>query len=62
MLGYTEDSVVSQDFVGEARTSVFDAEACIELNSGFYKIISWYDNEAGFSNKMVDLIQHVNTL
>jgi len=62
VLGYTEDSVVSQDFVGEPRTSVFDAEACIELNSGFYKIISWYDNEAGFSNKMVDLTQHVASL
>ncbi|MFS4492281.1 type I glyceraldehyde-3-phosphate dehydrogenase [Maribacter sp. 2308TA10-17] len=62
VLGYTDDSVVSQDFVGDARTSIFDAEACIELNSGFYKIISWYDNEAGFSNKMVDLTQHVASL
>jgi glyceraldehyde 3-phosphate dehydrogenase len=59
VLGYTEDSVVSQDFVSDPRTSVFDAEACIELNPGFYKIISWYDNEAGFSNKMVDLAQHI---
>jgi glyceraldehyde 3-phosphate dehydrogenase len=62
VLGYTDDSVVSQDFVGDPRTSVFDAEACIELNSGFYKIISWYDNEAGFSNKMVDLTLHVASL
>ncbi|TMM53817.1 type I glyceraldehyde-3-phosphate dehydrogenase [Maribacter algarum] len=62
VLGYTDESVVSQDFVGDARTSIFDAEACIELNSGFYKIISWYDNEAGFSNKMVDLTQHVASL
>ncbi len=62
VLGYTDDSVVSQDFVGDPRTSIFDAEACIELNSGFYKIISWYDNEAGFSNKMVDLTQHVASL
>jgi len=62
ILGYTEDSIVSQDFVGDSRTSIFDAEACIELNSGFYKIISWYDNEAGFSNKMVDLTLHVASL
>ena len=62
VLGYTEEKVVSQDFIGDPRTSIFDAGACIELNSGFFKLISWYDNEAGFSNKMVDLIQHVNTL
>ncbi|WP_396634886.1 type I glyceraldehyde-3-phosphate dehydrogenase [Maribacter sp. R86514] len=62
VLGYTDEAVVSQDFVSDPRTSVFDAEACIELNSGFFKLISWYDNEAGFSNKMVDLMQHVNTL
>ncbi|WP_299799132.1 type I glyceraldehyde-3-phosphate dehydrogenase [uncultured Maribacter sp.] len=62
VLGYTEESVVSQDFIGDPRTSIFDAGACIELNSGFFKLISWYDNEAGFSNKMVDLMQHVNTL
>ena len=62
VLGYTEESVVSQDFIGDPRTSIFDAGACIELNSTFFKLISWYDNEAGFSNKMVDLMQHVNTL
>ncbi|MEP2238617.1 MAG: type I glyceraldehyde-3-phosphate dehydrogenase [Maribacter sp.] len=62
VLGYTDEAVVSQDFVSDPRTSVFDSEACIELNSGFFKLISWYDNEAGFSNKMVDLMQHVNTL
>lgn len=62
VLGYTEESVVSQDFIGESHTSVFDAEAGIELNSKFFKLVSWYDNEAGFSNKMVDLIQHVNSL
>ena len=62
VLGYTEESVVSQDFIGESHTSVFDAGAGIELNSKFFKLICWYDNEAGFSNKMVDLIQHVNTL
>ena len=62
VLGYTEEALVSQDFIGDARTSVFDAGAGIELNSKFFKLICWYDNEAGFSNKMVDLIQHVNTL
>ena len=59
ILGYTEEAVVSQDFVSDPRTSIFDAGAGIELNSKFYKLINWYDNEAGFSNKMVDLIQHV---
>ena len=62
VLGYTEEAVVSQDFIGETNTSVFDAGAGIELNSKFFKLICWYDNEAGFSNKMVDLIQHVNSL
>ena len=62
VLGYTEDAVVSQDFVSEERTSVFDADASIELNSKFFKLISWYDNEFGYSNKMVDLAQKVNNL
>ncbi|MBD1262780.1 type I glyceraldehyde-3-phosphate dehydrogenase [Maribacter polysiphoniae] len=62
VLGYTEEAVVSQDFVGDSRTSIFDAEACIELNPGFFKLISWYDNEAGFSNKMVDMVQYVHSL
>ncbi|MFS4415698.1 type I glyceraldehyde-3-phosphate dehydrogenase [Maribacter sp. 2307ULW6-5] len=62
ILGYTEEAVVSQDFIGEPQTSVFDAGAGIELNPRFFKLINWYDNEAGFSNKMLDLIQHVNTL
>ena len=62
VLGYTEEAVVSQDFIGETNTSVFDAEAGIELNSKFFKLVCWYDNESGFSNKMVDLIQHVNSL
>lgn len=59
ILGYTEAPVVSQDFVGDARTSIFDAGAGIELNSKFFKIVSWYDNEAGYSNKLVDLVVHV---
>ncbi|MFS4448817.1 type I glyceraldehyde-3-phosphate dehydrogenase [Maribacter sp. 2307UL18-2] len=62
VLGYTEEAVVSQDFVSDARTSIFDAGAGIELNSKFFKLICWYDNEAGFSNKMVDLTQHVASL
>ena len=62
ILGYTDEAVVSQDFVGDARTSVFDAEAGIELNSNFFKIISWYDNECGYSNKLIDLAKHVNGL
>ncbi len=62
VLGYTEDAVVSQDFVSEERTSVFDADASIELSSKFFKLISWYDNEFGYSNKMIDLAQKVNNL
>ena len=59
ILCYTEDAVVSQDFIGDARTSIFDAEAGIELNSTFFKVVSWYDNEAGYSNKLIDLALHV---
>ncbi|MEH6537794.1 MAG: type I glyceraldehyde-3-phosphate dehydrogenase [Psychroserpens sp.] len=62
VLGYTEDAVVSQDFVSDVRTSIFDAEACIELSPKFFKLISWYDNEFGYSNKLVDLAQKVNSL
>lgn len=62
ILGYTEESVVSQDFIGDPRSSIFDAGAGIELNSKFFKIISWYDNEAGYSNKLVDLAQYINKL
>ncbi|MGB5204707.1 type I glyceraldehyde-3-phosphate dehydrogenase [Eudoraea sp.] len=62
ILGYTEEPVVSQDFIGDARTSIFDAGAGIELNSKFFKVISWYDNEAGYSNKLLDLAQYISTL
>lgn len=62
VLGYTDEAVVSQDFVSDDRTSIFDAEAGIELNSKFFKIVSWYDNEFGYSNKLVDLAEHVNNL
>jgi len=62
VLGYTDEAVVSQDFIGDARTSIFDAEAGIELNSTFFKLVSWYDNEAGYSNKLIDLAKHVASL
>ncbi|MCH1595218.1 MAG: type I glyceraldehyde-3-phosphate dehydrogenase [Flavobacteriaceae bacterium] len=62
VLGYTEDLVVSQDFIGDARTSIFDADAGIELNSTFFKLVSWYDNEAGYSNKLIDLALHVASI
>jgi glyceraldehyde 3-phosphate dehydrogenase len=59
ILGYTEDEVVSNDFLGDARTSIFDAKAGISLNDTFVKLVSWYDNEWGYSNKVVDLIEHM---
>jgi glyceraldehyde 3-phosphate dehydrogenase len=62
ILGFTEDLVVSQDFIGDARTSIVDANAGIQLNDTFFKIISWYDNEAGYSNKLIDLAFRVNSL
>ncbi len=62
IVGYTEDGVVSQDFVGETRTSVFDADSAIELNPNFFKLVAWYDNEFGYSNKLVDLAVKVHNL
>ncbi|HBR03781.1 MAG TPA: type I glyceraldehyde-3-phosphate dehydrogenase [Ruminiclostridium sp.] len=59
ILGYTEDDVVSSDFISDARTSIFDAKAGISLNPNFVKLVSWYDNEWGYSNKLVDLICHM---
>ncbi|CDL87892.1 glyceraldehyde-3-phosphate dehydrogenase [Xenorhabdus cabanillasii] len=60
ILGYTEDDVVSTDFNGEKLTSVFDAKAGIALNNNFVKLVSWYDNETGYSNKVLDLIAHIS--
>ena len=62
ILGYCEDAVVSQDFLGDPRSSIFDAGAGIELNPSFYKIICWYDNECGYSNKLLDLALIANRL
>ncbi len=62
VLGYTEDSVVSTDFIHEVRTSVFDVGAGIALNGNFVKLVSWYDNEWGYSNKVLDLIAHMDSV
>ena len=62
VLGFTKDLVVSQDFIGDSRTSIVDYNAGIELNSTFFKIVTWYDNEAGYSNKLIDLAAHVHSL
>ncbi len=62
ILGYTEDLVVSQDFVSDSRTSIVDANAGIGLNSTFFKLVSWYDNEYGYSSKLIDLAVHISAL
>ena len=62
VMGYTEDAVVSSDFIGEECTSVFDAEAGIPLNDNFMKLVSWYDNEWGYSNKVLELIAHMDSV
>ena len=59
ILGYTEDDVVSQDFISDTRTSIIDAKAGIGLNSTFFKLVSWYDNEYGYSSKLIDLAVHI---
>jgi glyceraldehyde 3-phosphate dehydrogenase len=59
IIGYIEDAVVSSDFIGDARTCIFDADAGIMLTPTFVKLIAWYDNEWGYSNKVVDLIEHM---
>lgn len=62
VLGYTNDEVVSSDFIGDPRTSIFDAKAGISLNGNFVKIVSWYDNEWGYSNKLIDMIAYMDTV
>lgn len=62
ILGFTNEPVVSQDFVSDTRTSIIDSEAGIALNDTFFKIVSWYDNEYGYSAKLLDLIVHVNNI
>lgn len=62
IVGYTEDEVVSSDFVGDSRTSIFDAKAGISLNGNFVKLVSWYDNEWGYSCKVVELIEYMSTV
>jgi glyceraldehyde 3-phosphate dehydrogenase len=62
ILGYTEEDVVSSDFMGDPRTSIFDAKAGIALNDNFVKIVSWYDNEWGYSCKLLDLVAHMDTV
>ena len=59
VLGYTEDAVVSSDFLGDERTSIFDANAGVYLTDTFVKVVSWYDNEWGYSNKLLMLIEHM---
>ena len=62
IVGYTEEMVVSSDFIGETCTCVFDADASIELNSRFFKTVGWYDNEFAYSTKLVELAQHIHSL
>ena len=57
VLGYTEEQVVSSDFIGDAHSSIYDAKACIELSDTFFKVVTWYDNEAGYANRCVDMIR-----
>lgn len=61
ILGYTEDEVVSTDFIHDARSSIVDASSCIFLNKNFFKVVSWYDNEWGYSNRLVDLAIYCNS-
>ncbi len=62
IMGYTEDEVVSQDFLGDARTCIFDAKAGIALNDSFVKVVAWYDNEWGYSNKLIDLVEEISKI
>ena len=60
ILGYTEDAVVSSDFMGANESTVFDAKAGIQLNPNFVKVVAWYDNEWGYAKRMVDLGEHIS--
>jgi glyceraldehyde 3-phosphate dehydrogenase len=62
ILGHTEEALVSQDFVSDSRTSIFDAEASMALNDNFFKLVAWYDNEFGYSSKLIDLAIHISKL
>ncbi|MBN1981905.1 MAG: type I glyceraldehyde-3-phosphate dehydrogenase [Chitinivibrionales bacterium] len=62
IMGYTEDAVVSSDFIGDSRTCIFDAEAGIALNDHFVKVVAWYDNEWGYSNKLIDMLVYMSTV
>ena len=62
VLGYTDEDVVSSDFLGDPHSSIFDAKAGIALTDTFVKLVSWYDNECGYSNRMVDLIRHMSAV
>ena len=62
ILGYTEEALVSSDFIGDSRTSIFDAEAGIMLNPNFVKLVAWYDNEWGYSCKLLDMVAHMDTV
>src|SRR5205814_3462451 len=59
ILGYTTDEVVSSDFIHDARSSIYDAGSSVELNKNFFKLVSWYDNEWGYSNRVVDLVRYM---
>jgi len=60
-LGYTEEEVVSSDFIGDSHSSIFDAKAGISLNKNFVKLVSWYDNEFGYSCRVIDLIKYMQS-
>jgi glyceraldehyde 3-phosphate dehydrogenase len=60
ILGYKDDDIVSSDFIGDTRSSIFDKKAGIALTDNFVKLVSWYDNEAGYSNRVLDLIKHMD--
>ena len=61
ILGYTDEDLVSTDFIGDARSSIFDAKAGIQLNKNFVKLVTWYDNEMGYSNRVIDLISYMQS-